>query len=181
MADRTTTLGFQHRQHDRLCSSVPPDDEGSLLFLTVVLLFLVSILGISAINTSTGEVKIARNDYDYKNSFYKADAAVREAGHRVENETPQNLQDRNFPLTWLSQTGTVDLTDMENFEPSVNCETSDINPDGTTCVAAIEERIAVGASMDMMSESQVYEYTLYGYENSNRGRVLVQSGFKRRF
>ena len=162
------------------------NQDGSVLVVTMVVLVLLTIFGISATNTSTIEVLIARNDYDYKRGFYLAEAAINEAGQRIENASKAELQDRSFTaLTWLKQTGT-DMTDIANFDydgtgGDDNAIASTVDPEGKTYAAALEEQIATGASMDMTAQTQVYEYSLYGLNQSPRATVHIQAGYRRRF
>ena len=52
------------------------DERGSLLLVTMMILLLVTVIGLSAIRTSTGELKVAANDIAYKKAFYNADSGI---------------------------------------------------------------------------------------------------------
>jgi Tfp pilus assembly protein PilX len=55
------------------------NQNGSVLILALILLVLLTIMGLSTINTSTVEVKIADNEQRHKMVLYAADAGI-EAG-----------------------------------------------------------------------------------------------------
>jgi hypothetical protein len=52
------------------------DDRGVSLVVALLILLVLTILGISAINTTTFETNIAGNERIYNNAFYAADSGV---------------------------------------------------------------------------------------------------------
>lgn len=52
------------------------DDQGVSLVVALLILLVLTILGISAINTTTFETNIAGNERLYNNAFYAADSGV---------------------------------------------------------------------------------------------------------
>ena len=52
------------------------DDRGVSLVVALLILLVLTILGISAINTTTFETNIAGNERLYNNAFYAADSGV---------------------------------------------------------------------------------------------------------
>ncbi len=52
------------------------NEDGSVVFVAIVILILLTVMGISATNTSTIEVLIAGNEIDYKEAFYFADGST---------------------------------------------------------------------------------------------------------
>jgi hypothetical protein len=60
-------------------------DTGSVVVVALIMLVLLSIIGITAIDTSTTEVQISANEQLHKIVFYGADAGL-EVGRRVLND-----------------------------------------------------------------------------------------------
>jgi hypothetical protein len=58
------------------------NSHGSAMVLALMILALLSVIGVSAINTSTMEQGIATNDGLYKIAFYSADGGT-EVGHEI--------------------------------------------------------------------------------------------------
>lgn len=50
------------------------NEEGSTIIYAIIVLLLLTIIGISSVNTTTTEQAIAQNDMYYKISFYAAEA-----------------------------------------------------------------------------------------------------------
>ena len=70
--------------------------EGSVIVIVMIVLALLTIVGISATNMSTTEMKIAGNDKNYKVAFYHAESggyALAKWVTRVldDNEIPQDI------------------------------------------------------------------------------------------
>ncbi|MGA1677327.1 MAG: pilus assembly PilX family protein [Pseudomonadales bacterium] len=61
--------------------------RGMALFLSLVLLLVLTLLGISAVQTTTLETRMARNDQDALLAFQAAETALREAEARLERLT----------------------------------------------------------------------------------------------
>jgi hypothetical protein len=54
----------------------PGRERGSVILLVMLILALLTIIGISAANMSTTEIKIAANDKNYKMAFYYAESGI---------------------------------------------------------------------------------------------------------
>jgi len=52
------------------------NEEGSVIVMALIILVVLTIVGISATNTSTIELQIASNDHFYKIAFYNADSGI---------------------------------------------------------------------------------------------------------
>jgi Tfp pilus assembly protein PilX len=59
-----------------LFSRIKTDENGSVLILSLLILMVLTLLGISASNTSVFEYKIASNDKYRDMSFYNADGGI---------------------------------------------------------------------------------------------------------
>jgi hypothetical protein len=68
------------------------NQRGSVIIITMIILVLLTIIGISAIDTSTTEMQIATNEQLHKIAFYAADGGT-EAGIKL---LEQNLIERDW-------------------------------------------------------------------------------------
>lgn len=57
-------------------ASVVRDSRGVVIILALLLLLVATLIGISAVSTTTTETKIAGNERLYNNAFYLADAGI---------------------------------------------------------------------------------------------------------
>lgn len=60
-------------------STTPRRQQGVALFISLVLLLLLTIAGVSAVQTTTLEERMARNSHDSLMAFQSAEAALRQA------------------------------------------------------------------------------------------------------
>lgn len=158
------------------------NEEGSLIAIVLLLMAVLTVIGISASNTSITESQIVRNEIGYKTSFFRAEAAAIEAIQLLEDEI--NLD--SFPPLYLLPIGTVsadnELPDEDLW--GSNGEESNITvpiPGTELKYLAVTRGIQAGSSM-AMGEAQVHSYVVYGREWSNRGGdVIVGIGYTKPF
>jgi type IV pilus assembly protein PilX len=62
-------------------------NTGVALFISLVLLLLLTIIGVSAVQTTTLEVRMARNEHDTLLAFQSAESALRDAEALLETLT----------------------------------------------------------------------------------------------
>jgi len=89
------------------------NENGSVIILAMIFLVLLTIIGMSAVDTSIIEVQISGNDVRYKTNFYRAESAAMECAQIIETETnPQFLhpQGTDSP-TWIYPKDVFDLSD----------------------------------------------------------------------
>ena len=101
------------------------NEEGSVIFVAVMILVLLTLLGISSITTSTTEVKIATNTQRYQMDFYVADSGWKDAviwlnglgGKPLDINTTQDSDgidnDTDGVIDEASETGNVSI--LKNF------------------------------------------------------------------
>ena len=73
----------------KTCSKMmaPVNNEGGFtMILALMLLMLLTIIGVTAINTSTTEIMITSADEDKRTAFYAADSAVEQVTARLNQE-----------------------------------------------------------------------------------------------
>jgi Tfp pilus assembly protein PilX len=111
------------------------NEEGSVIVLSMVLLVLLTMLGISATQTSTIEVQIASNERTALQNFYQA-----EAGEHVALEISK---------TWMTDTFLVTAENAAYVDSTVDPSlTVDIDDDGTNDVT-IEIRCIESTGTDI--------------------------------
>jgi type IV pilus assembly protein PilX len=59
--------------------------RGMALFISLVLLLVLTIIGVSAVQTSTLETRMARNEHDVLLAFEAAESALHDAEDRIED------------------------------------------------------------------------------------------------
>lgn len=73
-------------------SSTIADQKGSVLVITLLVILALTAIGITAIRTSSLDVKIAANDKFHKMTFYAADGGAQMTTELIE----QNIEERGF-------------------------------------------------------------------------------------
>ncbi len=163
------------------------NEDGSVIVLSMVLLVLLTMLGISATRTSTIEVQIASNEIHAVQNLYHA-----EAGEHFALET----SDTWMTDTFLTTADTLAYVDS-SVEPSLEV---DIDADGTKD-AKIEIRCIQDTNLNIANTNNLpfdkhihppppgsgyslrnYEVRRYGVTaTSTRGNSKVQMGVYRIF
>jgi hypothetical protein len=156
------------------------NEEGSLIAIVLLLMMVLTVIGISASNTSISESQIVRNEISYKISFFRAEAAAIEAIQRLEDEI--NLD--SFPPGYLLPIGTVSADNERPAEAlwDLNAQDSGITAPNTDLrFLAVTRGIQAGSSM-AMGEAQVHSYVVYGRDQDDSGGdVIVGIGFTKPF
>jgi type IV pilus assembly protein PilX len=65
-------------------SPLPSRNRGVALFISLVLLLVLTIIGVSAVQTTTLETRMARNEHDVLLAFQAAESALRDAEEFLE-------------------------------------------------------------------------------------------------
>jgi hypothetical protein len=164
-----------------LNQSMKNPEQGSVIIVALVMLVLLTIIGMSASTTSEIEMLIAGNERVYKQNFYRAEATAMEAVQLMEND-PGDPKD----LGWVLDE--ADLPDtMSNFVTNLE---STLTFSGVTAHSSpalsnaeflsLSYGVVAGGSLDM-SKSKVYEYSVYGRSDQNRGLGMVKLGYRKAF
>lgn len=154
------------------------NEQGSTLVMALILLAVLTVMGISSINSSTTEFKIVQNEKIYLDNFYLAESAVRESLQRIESAGSDTLGDRSFPLSWLKQySSSTDMGDTGNWSSGTNAAASSVSD---ADYAVVETGIAKGGSLDMTATSNLYDYIARGWGHTNNGNALIEVGYKKR-
>lgn len=144
------------------------NENGSAIVIAMIVLILLTFIGMSAINTTQTELKIAGNERVYKQNFNLAEAAIQDAAQRLLS-TPH--EDRLSTLQWVHLIPLNESFSMEDITNWNAGNTMNISPTLTVAAGIIK---AEGEGM----ESSLYRYTILARSQSNNGDVLLQVGFK---
>ena len=155
------------------------NEEGSVLLVAIMILTLLTLIGFAATNTTSIEISISGNEKVYKQNFYMADGAVREAIQRIQNENiPDQLRAGVTSYTWLNSCSDLDSTAWGNDGQggTVNSATSGLG----SSFEVFDGGIIAGESIKTTS-SPVHEYRIFGRSAVNNAQTVIEAGFKKRF
>ena len=167
--------------------------NGSAVVIVLLFLSLMTLVGIWATRNANTEVTIAGNEVRLKRTFYRAEAAVLEAAFMIESETADNLKDHSSrDWLWNAVGGAPnDLSTFTNwdfdtldgddtaFETTLDLD-GDGNPDATAAFAVHDRGAAGGSSLVMTNATTVRSYSVFGLQDSNEGRAIIEVGYKKR-
>lgn len=164
-------------------------EQGSTILFVMIAILVISVYGISSLKSSSSELMIASNYRCYKQSLYRAEAAVLEMAQVLDQEEDPSVQlvPSSTEKNWLTD-GTVDDEDRE-FVPETadwedygdHSQETSVFPDGESGYAAVFKGIAPGYSLNMNNTTHMWQYEVYGHSKLCRGNVGVVAGYRRRF
>jgi hypothetical protein len=121
------------------------NEKGFVMVLAVVLLFLLALLGMSALNTSSIETQIAGNEVRHELAYYAAESAAAYVAYRPDLYGPDNITTgipHYFPnntspyikiTTGLPAAQSIGAT--QSFNGQVQYQRSSSPPRGSGCSA----------------------------------------------
>jgi hypothetical protein len=184
---------MKHQSRQPQSSDLRTRQDGSAVVIVLLFLSLMTLVGIWATRNANTEVTIAGNEVRIKRTFYRAEAAVLEAAFMIESEISDNLKDHDS-LDWLWNAvggppndlstfanwdfDTVDGDDTA-FETTLDLD-GDGNPDATAAFAVHDRGAAGGSSLVMTNATTVRSYSVFGLQDSNEGRAIIEVGYKTR-
>ena len=157
------------------------NEEGSAIVVTLMILMVVTIIGVSSTNTTTVELQIVRNDGIYKQNLYLAEAAAQEGIQRIWNlsRTDPFLLERKAPV-WLND---IDMSNLGNWDNdgAGGDDTAEVSSIADASLSVVDAGIAEGGSLDISSETNAHDFAVFGLGNRSNGRVFIQIGYRERF
>lgn len=164
-----------------MTDTVLGNERGSTIVIALMILAMLTIVGISATNTSTVELQIAGNEANYIQNFYSAEAASMEGARQMEDLTNEELRSAGKP--WFSSatppSDSTVFTWLDDTGNSASIESSTLGK-FTVFDTGVADG-SKGGSLDM-SGTNLHECVVLGYYNdAARGRSLVETGYKIRF
>lgn len=179
----------------RSMRSMPSRDRGVALFISLVLLLILTIAGVSAVQTTTLETRMARNEHDTLVAFQAAESALRDGEIFIEslvstagfNDAGNNglwtVADLGDPEPWeiaavwsdgRSRAAETDAGDVVAEQPRYLIE---------HVATVIREENAyqmgdpyAGTASDRV---EIFRVTARGVGGTGRARVLLQSTYGR--
>lgn len=169
------------------------NERGMTIIPVIIILSIGTIIGISASTTSNFEIKIAVNDRNYKQNFYRADATNQESSRYIEDTSDEDLKDRApdwltpspggavQPPTWyINEANWV----TDTTDPNVNAaDGTTADPDGNiyTKFLVVDHGAAPGTEISMGSP-YMHEMSVYGrYDHTVRGRVIIETAYRKKY
>ena len=153
-------------------------EDGSVVVVALIILMLLTVVGTSATNTSTIEIQVAGNERNYKQNFFRAEAAAMQASQAIQNagtHTETWMQNETFlhdatPSTPFDTIG--NWTDRSGGEAEF----------ANTFSMVVYTGIAPWSSLDMTSPTQVRAFTVYGQRlvPAQSERMIIETGFAKR-
>ncbi len=157
------------------------NERGSIMLVTLLILSLMTILGLSASKSTITEMQISNNQMVYRQNFYDAEGAI--------NEGMQMLEDtdlENATPGWVRPFGSVAL--------SPATEAADVYIDATWTPPLGQASVAI-PSADLMSAyrgvvpggsldlggSTIYAYDVYGRDQSNNGMAVIKMAYRKAY
>jgi len=106
------------------------DDEGTVLILILLIIALVTLAGISSIDTSTTEVQTATNDMRHKIAFYTAEGGLDVASELLEQNLccPAGFTE-DVEDSGETTIGTTRVAELDFWKNTVLTDPSDANRD----------------------------------------------------
>src|ERR1700757_3834005 len=105
--------GVKQTMRQRSARSTRSRQQGAVLYISLILLLILTIIGIAAARLQTGEAVMARNDHNHQLALQSAEAALRDA--------EINLADGNWSIAQFAQNGAglyVLQTEVQGALPS---------------------------------------------------------------
>lgn len=164
------------------------NQQGSALIIVLIVMAVLTIVGLSVINTATVENTIVRNERVYQENFYLAESSVNEAVQTIETETNNdNLMPIYSGWVWIhdvvdSSGDKVDFTHAGNW---LYTDSSDDNAEKSAVssqalYSTIGKGVRRGSSLDI-GATRLYEFAVFGHGKSKDGSVIIEIGYLKRF
>lgn len=172
-----------------------PRNAGVALFISLVLLLMLTILGVSAVQSTSLEARMARNDHDTLLAFQAAESALRDAENQLEAITSiVDFTDTGSMGLWtVADLGvTPRWEDPDTWDIGARHIAAPTNVDG---VAAEPMYIIEHAATVVREENayqiedpygqsasdriEIFRITALGTGGSPQARVLLQSTYGR--
>ncbi len=170
------------------------NEEGSVLIISLIMIVLLTLLGITATRTSTIEVQIATNDKFYKQNLCVADGTVMECVQTLENAGPavkemtigrdpwimDDVDNDNIGICVSGVTVSSNMTNAAARDDTnwpVACIQASLDPNNSEFMA-FYGGVVPGSSLDM-TKPTIHGFSVFGRSQRNNGRVVVGVGYRK--
>jgi hypothetical protein len=169
------------------------NEEGAAILISLMVLMIVTIIGVSSSSKTTTELQIVRNDGVYKQNFYQAEGAAHEVIQRIWEQAQEDtypLENRSL-LPWLNNIADVDADNDDridmiassfvwDYDGADNDDNADVSSLPDTIMSAVDEGICDDCSLEMTG-TNVHDFALFGVSQFNGGRAVIQIGWRTRY
>ena len=157
-------------------------EDGNVLLISLILLVLLTMIGISATRTASVDIQVSGNNMVYKKNFYTAEAATMEAMQRMETTDLETTD-----LEWVLPASTTD-SDISNPDkwdtaPWFGGGKKPLQSvvDSTAQLVVITEgTVETGESLDM-TRTKLYQYAVYGRCKRYNGTSIINVGYRKAY
>jgi type IV pilus assembly protein PilX len=162
--------------------------QGSALIISLLILLVMTLIGISAMSTATMEEKMAANDRNQKVAFLTAEAGLTEAENAIAtNNTYQDLQNKLADKkSGVYEMGTLDNSsffDPAKWQASTHCTTTKIIGNNGSQAACYKAEIMdranpieiCGYGGECSPQPQMVRITTRGTDSTGIATALVQT------
>ena len=174
-------------------------EHGYALFLSLVMLMIITVLGVSSIQTTTMQERMARNARDSNLAFQSAESAIKDAETLMEtfnSLTPFNAANANSNGFYYEGAYNVasNWSTVVWSDPAGDYITAPTNIDGVAQQSKyiIEHVKTVVADADRLNldnigqdtgsgRAQIFRVTVYGTGGTDTAHVMIQSTYGKRF
>jgi hypothetical protein len=150
-------------------------ESGNVLLITLIILVLLTIIGISATRTASIDMQVAGNNMVYKKNLFTAEGAALEAVQVMSNEAELET------IGWIMPEGTDDdisnIRDKDKFEAISNTSSIDDNARFAVIRGGLVE---TGESLDM-TRVKIHEFAVYGRSDQNNGTSIIRMGYRKAY
>lgn len=159
---------------------------GTVLVVSLIILLLMTLIGITAMNTTSLEEKMAGNSRDRNFAFQAAESALREAENNIQTLCTEPLSCPGLTLTPLDS---LDFTTMTNASWGTNGkeygtaakDIADVTADPRYIIEPLQFVSDTIVSGKAPSGSQYYRVTARGMGSSDGATVILQTTVVRIF
>ncbi|MBF0224256.1 MAG: pilus assembly PilX N-terminal domain-containing protein [Desulfobacterales bacterium] len=186
------------------------NDEGSAMLISLVIMLLLTMLGLSMMETNARNTEISGNTREYKENLYLSESSNMDVLQLLQNEV-DNVAPLNNLLpsgasckTWIIMTGAAnfDRTNINNWtlppagvveQPGLNSRrmrdaTIDPSfpfPQTELFASVVFQGYARGSSEDVGQPDHLYEYAVFGLSRKTVGgqviNTVLETGYRERF
>lgn len=168
--------------------------SGVALFISLVLLLVLTIIGVSSVQTTSLEVRMTRNEHDSMLAFQAAESALRDAEGQLEAITTTTVftDAGNNGLYIVSDLGDAEQWQAADVWTAANSVTAGTAVDGVNAapryiiehVASVLREDNAYQQEDPYASSasdriEMFRITALGIGGSANARVLLQSSYGR--
>jgi type IV pilus assembly protein PilX len=185
----------------RLTAGIMTRDRqgGVVLFMSLIMLLIITVLGLSSVQTTSMQERMARNSRDVNLAFQAAESAIKDAETIVEEfaslsdfdaadaNTNGLYYEAEFDEESNWKTVDWDAADGNYFTASTTVSNVASQPkyivEHVKTVVSDEDRLNLdNVGQDTGSgRAQIFRVTVYGTGGTDSARVMIQSTYGKRF